>query len=579
MTLSGAAYTEICPTTRACVPQSGTTAKLDAIGDRLMHRAAYRNFGTYESLVTNMTVSSGGVASIRWYEFRNLSGTPTIYQQGTYQPDSTWRWMGSAAQDKQGNIAVGYSASSSSIYPQIRYAGRLVSDTLGQLTQGETTMYSGTGSQTATHSRWGDYSSMMVDPADECTFWYTQEYYTTSWRTRIGSFKFPGCTSGPTPTATNTPVGPTATNTPIPPTATNTPVPSNNDDFGGAITTRPLPYPGSATTPSYTTAADDPALCAGSPSTGGHSAWYKYTPATNQTLNLDTLTSNYDTILAIFTGSRGALTRLACNDDSSGTTSAISNFAATAGTTYYIEIASYGTGAGGSLVLHVSALAAPTATYTPVPPTATNTPLPPTATTTPGSCPNVSGGYCRTDNETRTWVAGTTNQSITGDDQVKTVTLPFTFRFMGTNYTSIKVSSNGNAHFGTASTAYSNVTIPRTTAPNALIAAFWDDMNPAAGGAIYTGVSGTSPNRIFVIEWRGVPHYGTTNGATFEIQLFETTNHIWVIYQDTIVGSTSYNSGLSATAGIENSGGTAGNLYSYNTAVLTDGKVLHYWPQ
>jgi hypothetical protein len=266
-------------------------------------------------------------------------------------------------------------------------------------------------------------------------------------------------------------------------------------------------------------------------------------------------------------------------------TSGLENAAGNAGNQYSYNATNLGNGknlhfwpSGG--VSPTNTPVPPTATNTPLPPTATNTPLPPTATSTPGTCPNPSGSYCRTDNETRSWIAGATNQNITGDDATKTVTLPFTFRFAGTNYTSIVISSNGNVHFGTASSAYTNVAIPSTAAPNAMIAAFWDDLNPSAGGAVYTTVSGTSPNRIFVIEWRNVPRYGAgTNGLTFEIQLVETSNHIWVLYQDTLVGNASYDNGLSATSGVENAGGTAGNQYSFNSAVLTNNKVLHFWPQ
>jgi hypothetical protein len=128
----------------------------------------------------------------RWYEVRINSGTSSIYQQGTYAPDSNHRWMGSIAADKFGNIALGYSVSSSSLYPSIRYAGRLAGDPLGQLAQGEATLVAGSGCQT-TYNRWGDYSSMSIDPTDGETFWYTNEYYLTNglnWQTRIGSFKF-----------------------------------------------------------------------------------------------------------------------------------------------------------------------------------------------------------------------------------------------------------------------------------------------------------------------------------------------------------------------------------------------------
>lgn len=226
---AAAGFTQLCPTTRSCVPQAGTTSRLDAIADRLMFRLAYRNFGDHESVVGNFTVSSGSVAGIRWFELRNVTNGPlTNFQESTYQPDSTWRWMGSAAMDQQGNIAVGYSASSGTINPQIRYAGRLATDPVGILAQGEGTLFAGTGSQTGTSSRWGDYSDITVDPVDNCTFWYTTEYYSTTtsfnWRTRIGSFKFASCGGSPTPTPTSTPTpSPTATPTPTP---TPSPVPN-----------------------------------------------------------------------------------------------------------------------------------------------------------------------------------------------------------------------------------------------------------------------------------------------------------------------------------------------------------------
>ncbi len=180
---------------RSCVPQQGTTTGLDGLGDRLMFRLTYRNFGDHESLVGNYTV--GPVAGVRWFELRNVSsGMVTVFQESTYQPpDATWRWMGSAAMDKRGNLAVGFSASDPTINPQIRYAGRLESDLTNQLSQGEAHLFDGTGSQIDTVSRWGDYSAMSVDPVDDSTFWYTNEYYDATssfnWRTRIGNFRIP----------------------------------------------------------------------------------------------------------------------------------------------------------------------------------------------------------------------------------------------------------------------------------------------------------------------------------------------------------------------------------------------------
>jgi hypothetical protein len=181
-----------------CVPQSGTTNTLDSLADRLMFRLAYRNFGTHESLVVNHSVAVSGGGGVRWYEIQNPSGTPTVAQQGTYAPDSTYRWMGSVAMDKAGDLAVGYSKSSSSMFPSIAFAGRVPTDPSGTL-EAETSVVSGTGSQTGTLTRWGDYSAMTVDPTDDCTFWYTQEYIKTNgtfnWSTRIANFKFPTCGS------------------------------------------------------------------------------------------------------------------------------------------------------------------------------------------------------------------------------------------------------------------------------------------------------------------------------------------------------------------------------------------------
>ncbi|MEW6758306.1 MAG: carboxypeptidase regulatory-like domain-containing protein, partial [Acidobacteriota bacterium] len=200
----------LCSGTRNCIPQPGTTQAVDAIADRLMYRLQYRNFGSYESMVVNHTVNAGSSrAGVRWYELRKDSTQPDwyIYQQGTFAPADTYhRWMGSAAQDHMGNLAVGYSVSdASTMYPSIYYAGRLASDPLGELTQGEALMYLGAASQTGVN-RWGDYSSMSIDPYDDCTFWYTTEYSTGSWdwETRIGAFKYGTCSVGPTGTLAGT---------------------------------------------------------------------------------------------------------------------------------------------------------------------------------------------------------------------------------------------------------------------------------------------------------------------------------------------------------------------------------------
>ena len=197
------------PTSRDCLPQPGITNPaqfLDILSyrQRPTWRLAYRNFKDYDAMVTTQSVEAmPGVAGMRWYEIRRTGGTYSIYQQGTYAPaDGVHRWMGSVAQDKKGNIALGYSVVNGvDVFPGIRYTGRLATDPLGDMALGEGVIINGSGVQITTNSRWGDYTSLNVDPVDDCTFWYVNEYYTAAgqasslagWQTRIASFKLPGC--------------------------------------------------------------------------------------------------------------------------------------------------------------------------------------------------------------------------------------------------------------------------------------------------------------------------------------------------------------------------------------------------
>ncbi len=199
-----AGFTLLCPFTRSCVPQLGSADGLDAIADRLMHRLAYRNFGAFESVVGNYTVSSGGVAGIRWFELRNVTAGPvTVFQESTYQPDTTWRWMGSAAQDKLGNLALGFSASS---------AAHLPADPLRRAVIERSDQHAGAGGspfvrrhrQSIGHRqplgrlqrhdcRSGGRLHLLVYPG------VLRHDASFNWRTRIGNFKFANCTATPTP--------------------------------------------------------------------------------------------------------------------------------------------------------------------------------------------------------------------------------------------------------------------------------------------------------------------------------------------------------------------------------------------
>jgi hypothetical protein len=184
-----------------CVPQPGTSQRLETLTVWPMWRAQYRNFGSHETLMMNHTVDATGteVAGVRWYELRRTNnGLWTIQQQGTHAPnDGTHRWMASIAMDDAGNIAAGYSVSSGSVSPGLRAAFRVPSDPAGSLPQAELTLRKGKGSQTDPSARWGNYSSMEIDPDKKCTFWYTGQYYdktsAAGWKTRIVAFRIPNC--------------------------------------------------------------------------------------------------------------------------------------------------------------------------------------------------------------------------------------------------------------------------------------------------------------------------------------------------------------------------------------------------
>ncbi len=201
-TLTVAAYSDACAATGVCIKQPSPGEVLDALGDRLMFRLAYRNFGSYETMVVNHSIAASGTgkaaSAIRWYEIRNPGSAPTVFQQGTLGGGAitTAVWMGSIAMDKAGDIALGFSASSTTMKPTIAYVGRVPTDPLGKM-ESPKVIVNGTGVQQASSNRWGDYSSMAIDPIDDCTFWYAQEYYKTTgsfnFDTRLASFKFTTC--------------------------------------------------------------------------------------------------------------------------------------------------------------------------------------------------------------------------------------------------------------------------------------------------------------------------------------------------------------------------------------------------
>jgi hypothetical protein len=182
-----------------CVPQPGTDVRLDSQGDKLMQRLVYRNYGRYQSIVASHSIDTkadGG--GVRWYELRlDRSGTLQLFQQGTYAPDGDFRWMPSIGMDRKGDIGVGYSFGGASSYPGQRFAARMAGDPKGQMTLHETVLAEGEASQTNT-LRWEDYTTLDIDPSDDCTFWYVGDYFKKGeedYSTRIGGFQVPGCTN------------------------------------------------------------------------------------------------------------------------------------------------------------------------------------------------------------------------------------------------------------------------------------------------------------------------------------------------------------------------------------------------
>ncbi len=409
---------------RSCIPQPGTSNRLDILSyrQRPLFRLAYRNFGSYESLVTNQSVEAApSMAGIRWYEVRSPHNNPVIYQQGTYAPgitDGIHRWMGSIAMDRQGNMAVGYSVSNATdTYPGIRYAGRLVSDPPGQMSQGEAVLINGNGSQTSSQ-RWGDYTDMTVDPVDDCTFWFVNEYYQTTsgvgWQTRIGAFKFPGCSAQQgTPTPTNTPGGasptPTRTSTPTP---TNTPVsgsPTPTQCPGGTAT--PIVINGSITTTDPTQTGrlfrdgvPDTCQAAGTcqvfDTTPRHYDNYTFTNTSSNTVcvTVDVNTACTGTNFIFVAGYVGSFdpnnicTNWVADIGSSPDPTGTFSFNVPAGQTLIVNVHEVTANAGcPAYTLTITGLPgggpcpSPTVTNTPVPPSPTNTAVPPTATNTPSA--------------------------------------------------------------------------------------------------------------------------------------------------------------------------------------------------
>jgi hypothetical protein len=574
------------------IPQPGTTALLATLADRLMYRLAYRNMGTYESLVVNHTVNASGTDGVRWYELRdpNNAAGASVFQQGTYAPgDGVHRWMGSAAMDRMGDIAIGFSAGNATLFPSIRYAGRLVTDPAGQLSQGEATLFDGTGSEDYPAApRWGDYSALQVDPADDCTFWFTTEYFSQTslraWRTRIGSFKFPSCVPSGPPTPVATPTGSTPTNTPIVPTTTPC---AGNITYTGSITNTDGIQTGrlGLNDPKSSCAVTRP-LPATSDSLARHYRTYTYT---NSTASAQCVTVNITQNCG--NNALQSVTYLGTFNPNSINT----NFLAHGGASGHQLSYSFSLPAGQTAVV-VALEVSPNlgcANYTlSINPCSTGlvTATPTSPATSPTATPIVTPSATST-----TVCVGTTYQAFTGtgatmipatndinnhcDDCVTNVTLPFPATIYGTVYTSTNAGSNGLLNFGsTQGNAYQSNCLPvRSQNPQFTYTLFpyYDDLRtditPTLHG-IYTATIGTAPNRDFVLQWHTTYFANDSAEANFEVILHENSTSIRVIYGSTATIA----EGASPASGIQLNLGQY-TAYTCQTEIAA-GTVVTYIP-
>jgi hypothetical protein len=484
VTIPVAAFSMAC-NGGTCIPQVGTTQQLDSLADRVMYRLAYRNFGDHESLVVNHSVTAGSSVGVRWYEIRSPGGTPTVYQQGTYAPDSNYRWMGSIAMDKAGDIGLGYSISSGSIHPGIRYTGRAATDPLNTL-QAESVVFDGAGSQTGGLSRWGDYSSISVDPVDDCTFWYTTEYIpgngSFNWHTRIVSFKFPSCGTPDFSIAASPASQSVVQGSGTSYTVTVTP----SGGFTGTVSFSASGLPSGAT------ASFNPTSVAGSGSSTMSVTTSSTTPAGSYPLTITgtsgTLTHSTSVTLVVSAPPKP--------DFSVSASPSSQTVVQGANTSYTITITQSG-GFTGSVTLSASGLpAGAAATFSPNPTTSTSTMSVTTSTSTP------TGTY----SVTITGVSGSLSHATS-------VTLVVTAPAPAADF-SLSASPTSRSISAGASTTYTinitrtggftgSVSLSASGLPTGATASF--SPNPATGTAstLAVGTSGTTPVNTYTITVTG----------------------------------------------------------------------------
>ena len=540
----------------SCVPQMGSPEVLDSLSFFTMYRLVYRNFGDHESLWANNTVNLGSNrAGIRWAEIRDPGGAPAVFQEGTHGPDDgLYRWMGSLSVDKDGNMALGYSVSGTTLFPSIRYAGRLAGDPAGTLPQTETELFAGTGSQVGSFGRWGDYSAMSVDDSDGCTFWYTNEYYETTtsfdFKTRIGAFKFPSCTAAPHGALTGT-VTDAGNGNPIAGASVQAGVFSTLTDGNGAYAFAALPVG------TYDVMASAfghvPQTASGVVVTDGGTTVQDFALQPAPSHSVSGFVRDQDGV-----GLAGAIVTILGTPIPPATTDA---------TGFY----SFASVPEGEYDVHAEAGRCNSAQ--------TQHLVVDGDETLDFSLPLRSdsfGYFCRV--ETPGYIEANTVTSLSGDDNSLEISLPFAFTFYGQTYNSGFVCTNGFVSFTAGVCPFTNSTIPNTGAPNAAVYPYWDDLFVDGLASVRTELLGSAPNRSFVIEWRNVAYFGDfSRRVDFEVILHE-NGQIQTEYRN--IADDGREKGNSATLGIESETGTVGLQYASNEAVIgsPDFAVLYRLP-
>jgi hypothetical protein len=569
-----------------CVDQPNTTTKLEALSGQVMNRVTYRNFDTHDSLVLNHTVRAGtSQAALRWYELRNLFAIPTIYQQGTYAPDATHRWTGGINIDRAGDIGVAYNVSSGSVFPGIRYTGRLATDPLGTLPLGEATLQNGGGSE-AGSNRWGDYASMSVDPTDQCTFWYTSQYMPNSiannWRTRIGAFKIPQCAAAS--------CGPGAdyviTSTVGTFTYASTLLPGSQCD--DCVVNVPLPFPVKFDDVTYDSvgAGANGNLQFGSvasewnnvclPHAGFNNTIFAYWDDLDMRPEVCQTCGIYTEVEGTAPNRTFLIEWFACPRGSCNQTVSFEVRMYEGQDKYDIIYGPLMTANGSSATIGVQQGNGISVTQFECN----------TRTISPGLLLRLQPRACRCDNNgdfVITEAGGATALSgdtlVPGsqcDDCVVPVPLPFPVRFYGSAFTLVNAGANGNLQFNSNGVYFNNTCLPAGSFNNTIFA-YWDDldMRPAACPTcgIYTSVLRTAPDRIFNVEYRACQR--TDSGAcggyvNFHIYLYEGTLEKFEI----IYSSVDASGGLDATVGVQRGTGEQFTQHECNAGGISGGLKL-----